>query len=103
MAANRKNRKKKHLKLGTFTCVLFLVSALLYLMSTLFLRTYNNQLSSQKQEIEAKITELQIANDAVAVEVNTLNNRERVNSIAMDKGLRLEQNHIITITKTNGD
>ena len=103
MAANMKKRKKKRLKLGTFTGVFFLISALLYLMSTLFLRSYNNSLSSQKQEIEAKITELQIANDAVAVEVNTLNNRERVNSIAMDKGLRLEQNNIITITKANGD
>ncbi len=103
MAQNGKNRKKKRLKLGTFTGVFFLVSAILYLMSTLFLRTYNNYLSSQKQEIEAKIAELQIANDAVAVEVNTLNNRERVNSIAADKGLRLEQNNIITITKTSGD
>ncbi len=103
MAATGKNRKKKRLKFGTFTCVFFLVSSLLYLMSTLFLRTYNNSLSSKKQEIEAKITELQIANDAVAVEVNTLNNRERVNSIAMDKGLSLEQNNIITITKTGGD
>ena len=103
MAATGKNRKKKRLKFGTFTCVFFLVSSLLYLMSTLFLRTYNNTLSSKKQEIEAKITELQIANDAVAVEVNTLNNRERVNSIAMDKGLSREQNNIITITKTGGD
>ncbi len=103
MSVSEKRKKKKRLKLGTFTGVFFLASALLYLASTLFLRTYNNSLSSKKQEIEAKITELQVANDAVAVEVNTLNNRERVNSIATDKGLSLDQNNIITITKTDGD
>ncbi|MBO7703920.1 MAG: hypothetical protein J6S26_05690 [Solobacterium sp.] len=103
MTKNVNRKKKKKLKLINFAVVFFLTSSLLYLGSTLFLRTYNNSLSSRKQEIEAKITELQVANDAVAVEVNTLNNRERVNTIASDKGLRLEQNNIITITKTNGD
>lgn len=103
MAKSNRNRKKKKLKLLNFAVSFFMVSCLMYLASTLFLRTYNNQLSSQKQEIEAKITELQVANDAVAVEVNTLNNRERVNTIASDKGLSLEQNNIITITKTDGE
>ena len=103
MAENTKRRKKRKLRLGYFTGILFMISTILYLMSTLFLRTYNNSLSSQKQEIEAKIAELQVANDAVAVEVNTLNNRERVNSIAADKGLSLDQDNIITITKTSGD
>ena len=103
MAENTKHRKKRKLRLGYFTGILFMISTILYLMSTLFLRTYNNSLSSQKQEIEAKIAELQVANDAVAVEVNTLNNRERVNSIAADKGLSLDQDNIITITKTSGD
>ena len=98
-----KQKKKKKLKLLNFSVVFFMLSAILYLGSTLFLRTYNNSLSSKKQEIEAKISELKVANDALAVEVNTLNNRERVNTIAADKGLSLDQNNIITITKTDGD
>ncbi|MBQ9328284.1 MAG: cell division protein FtsL [Solobacterium sp.] len=103
MARTNAKRKKKRLRTNIAVGVLFIISCLAFLTSTLFLRTYNNSLSSHKQELEAKITELQIANDAVAVEVNTLNNRERVNSIAADKGLSLEQNNIITITKTDGD
>ncbi len=103
MATAMKRKKKKRIKLLNFSVTFFLVSSILFLGSTLFLRTYNNSLSSKKQEIEAKITELQVANDAVAVEVNTLNNRERVNTIAADKGLSLDQNNIITITKTDGD
>ncbi|MBR3203405.1 MAG: cell division protein FtsL [Solobacterium sp.] len=103
MAKAVKQKKKKRLKLLNFSVVFFMLSAILYLGSTLFLRTYNNSLSSKKQEIEAKISELKVANDALAVEVNTLNNRERVNTIAADKGLSLDQNNIITITKTDGD
>ncbi|MBR4454604.1 MAG: hypothetical protein IKS32_00065 [Solobacterium sp.] len=103
MAENTKSRKKRKLKMGTFSMTLLVISSLLYLCSTLFLRSYNNSLSSKKQEIEAKIAELQVKNDAVAVEVNTLNNRERVNSIAADKGLNLVQDNIITITKADGD
>ncbi len=103
MAKAVKQKKKKKLKLLNFSVVFFMLSAILYLGSTLFLRTYNNSLSSKKQEIEAKISELKVANDALAVEVNTLNNRERVNTIAADKGLSLDQNNIITITKTDGD
>lgn len=103
MAKAVKQKKKKKLKLLNFSVVFFMLSAILYLGSTLFLRTYNNSLSSKKQEIEAKISELKVSNDALAVEVNTLNNRERVNTIAADKGLSLDQNNIITITKTDGD
>ncbi|MBP3868092.1 MAG: hypothetical protein J6D38_03175 [Solobacterium sp.] len=103
MAKAVKQKKKKKLKLLNFSVVFFMLSAILYLGSTLFLRTYNNSLSSKKQEIEAKISELKVANDALAVEVNTLNNRERVNTIAADRGLSLDQNNIITITKTDGD
>lgn len=103
MAKTLKKKRKKKLKLPFFTAALFFVSVMSYLASVLFLRTYNNSLSSQSQEIMAKINELQVQNDAVAVEVNTLNNRERVNSIAADNGLSLEQNNIITITKTDGE
>ena len=96
-------KKKKKLRLTVFTAVFFFISVLSYLASVLFLRTYNNQLSSEQQKIAGQIAELQVQNDAVRVEVNTLNNRERVNSIASDNGLSLEQNNIITITKNDGD
>lgn len=94
-------RKKKHFRLLRFTAALFLISSLAYIASALFLRTYNNSLSSQKQAIDAQIAQLQVENDAVAVEVNTLNNRERVSSIASDDGLSLDQDNIVTITPTD--
>ena len=101
MARVIKTKKKKKLTLPKFTVVFFTVSVLAYLGAALFLRSYNNSLSSEKQKIEAQISALQVENDAVAVEVNTLNNRERVNTMAGDSGLRLDQDNIYTITRTD--
>ena len=75
MAENTKSRKKRKLKMGTFSMTLLVISSLLYLCSTLFLRSYNNSLSSKKQEIEAKIAELQ----------EEFVNMDSVCSIAFDK------------------
>ena len=72
------------------------------LASALFLRSYNNSLSTQKQAIDSQIATLQTSNDAVKVEIQTLSTRDRVETIASDNGLSLNQNNIITVT-TSGD
>lgn len=95
-------KKRRKLRLGSFSFFLFLLSCTFYLCSALFLRSYNNSLSSQKQSIEAQISELKVQNDAVSVEVSSLNNRDRITSMAADDGLTLDQENIVTITK-NGD
>lgn len=103
MKKTTKKTTRKRLKLGTFSVFLFLFSCTVYLCSALFLRSYNNSLSSRKQSIEAQISDLEVQNEAVAVEVNTLNNRERVSAIAADDGLSMNQDNVVTITKTGGD
>ncbi len=103
MANRAKRKKKRSIKLQNFAAVLFVFAVACYLASALFLRTYNNSLSTQVQGISAKIATLQVQNDAVAVEVNNLNSRERVSTIAGDDGLTLDQTNIVTITKTDGE
>lgn len=93
-------KRKKKFGLSQFTTTFLFLSAIAYVASALFLRSYNNNLSTKKQQIDAQIAQLQVQNDAVAVEVNTLNNRDRVNSIASDDGLSMDQGNIVTITKT---
>ncbi len=97
MAARK--RKKKSLKLVNFTFFCFMVSVICYLVSALFLRSFNNSLSTQCQELETEISTLETQNEAVAVEVNTLNSKDRVSSIAEEDGLSLNQDNIVTITK----
>lgn len=101
MKKNTTRKKRKKLNLAGMTAFVFLSSIILYVGFSLFLGTYNNSLSSEKQKIENDIAELQVQNDAVAVEVNSLSNRERVNSIASDNGLSLDQENIVTITKND--
>ncbi|NCB33003.1 MAG: hypothetical protein EOM64_03815 [Erysipelotrichia bacterium] len=101
MAKIVRKKRKKQLKLVSFAVSFFLFSAVSYLGSALFLRTYNNALSTEKQSIESKIADLQTQNDAVKVEIRTLSTRDRVDTIASDNGLSLDQNNIITITATD--
>jgi len=102
MAKIVKRKKKRKIRLVSFSLSLFMFSAVCYLASALFLRSYNNSLSTQKQAIDSQIATLQTSNDAVKVEIQTLSTRDRVETIASDNGLSLNQNNIITVT-TSGD
>ncbi|MEF9967584.1 MAG: hypothetical protein RR766_03645 [Longicatena sp.] len=101
MAKIVKKKKVKKLRLQNFTVVLFLFAAIASLSSRLFLRSYNNSLSVARQSIESEIASIQTENEAVKVEIQTLSSRDRIESIATDAGLGLDQNNIVTIA--NGD
>ena len=105
MTKQAKKKNKKGVKLVNFTAVFFIISCTLFLASSLFLRSYNNALSTQTQTVEAKITEIQLPNAAAKVEIQTLSTRERIDTIASDNGLKLHQDNIITITTSqdNGE
>ena len=99
MAKIVKVKKKRSMRLQVFTLLFFSVSLVMYLCSSLFLRSINNSLSTQKQQIETQIAALKVENDAVKVAIQGLSNRERVVSIATDAGLSINQSNIVTITK----
>ena len=99
MAKIVKVKKKRSMRLQVFTLLFFSVSLVMYLCSSLFLRSINNSLSTQKQQIETQIAALKVENDDVKVAIQGLSNRERVVSIATDAGLSMNQSNIVTITK----
>ena len=99
MAKIVKVKKKRSMRLQVFTLLFFSVSLVMYLCSSLFLRSINNSLSTQKQQIETQIAALKVENDAVKVAIQGLSNREIVVSIATDAGLSMNQSNIVTITK----
>ena len=80
---------------GVFIFTVFAI--VVWLFSTLFLRSYNINLSMQQQQIASKISALQVENDAIRVEIQSLNSRERVTNIASDAGLEVNQNNIVTV------
>ncbi|MDI9519057.1 MAG: hypothetical protein WBH68_03325 [Erysipelotrichaceae bacterium] len=91
-------RKKRRVRFQSLTLVFFIFSGFLYLLSSLFLRSYNNSLSLKKQTILSEIAALELENEAIEVVIQNLSTRDRVETIANDNGLTLNQNNIITIT-----
>ena len=97
---NRKtNRRINLLKLSS---ALFLFSGILYLFSAIFLRSYNNSLSTRTQSINADIVTMQAQNDALQVDIETLSSSERVEGIAASNGMKRNQDSIITKNDTTG-
>ena len=96
-------RKKtvRHFSFLNFSVTLLFVSAVLYMFSALFIRQYNNRLSTEKQEISQQITALELQNDAVEVEIAQLGSADRVDEIAASNGLTKNQDNIITISDTS--
>ncbi|NLC96438.1 MAG: hypothetical protein GX675_02580 [Erysipelotrichaceae bacterium] len=91
-------RKKRRFNFQGFIFVFLLISGFFYLLSSVFLRTYNNSLSLKKQSILSQIATLEIENDSIEVLIQSLSTRDRVITIANDNGLTLDQSNIITIT-----
>ena len=94
----KRKKQKKNTAFLNFSIWMFMISATLYLASSIFLRTYNNALSAQTQQTQ---------NDALKVEILNLGSNNRVDEIAASNGLSKKQENIVTITggssKTTGD
>lgn len=97
MAKIVKKKKVKRLRLQNFTVVLFLFATLCSLGSRLFLRSYNNSLSVEKQKIDTEIASIQTANEAYLVDIQSLSSRDRIESIASDAGLDNNSSNIVTV------
>lgn len=92
----QKNKKKK-VRFEGITMVLFLFSAMLYLVSCLFIHQLNNQLATTKTTLDGKVAELQKKNEAIAVEIEGLSSIDRINEIAAADNIGHIQDNIITI------
>ncbi len=91
-------KKRRTFQLQNFTAMLLFVSVAFYLASVLFLRSYNNRLSTEKQKIDSQIATLEIENKAVEVEIARLSSADRIDQIATVNGLTVNQDNIIMIT-----
>lgn len=76
---------------------LFILSALLFVASALFLRTYNVNLSVAIQKNQKKIIEVQKTNQTLASDIQELSAYTRVAAIAEQDGLTLIQGNIVTV------
>lgn len=92
-----KKNKKRRVDLTRVSTTIFFTSLVSFLFSTLFLRSYNNSLSTQKQTIDQQIATIEVQNDAIQVEIQTLSSSDRVDEIAAGNGMSRNQNNVTTI------
>lgn len=97
MTKGTKKKVKRSFALFNFSIVLFSFSVLLYLTSALFLRSYNNSISTRAQELSQEIATLELQNDAVEVEIAQLASADRIDEIASNNGLTRNSGNVISI------
>lgn len=98
-----KKAKKRKFDVLRLSMTVFFLSLSAALLSTLFLRSYNNELSTKKQKIDSQIATIQTQNDAVKVEIQTLSSSDRVDEIALGDGMSRNQSNVTTITDGSQD
>ena len=95
--AVRKRRVRK-LKSSFFALIICMFSFVLYLISALFLRTYNVSLSRQLQTANAEIETYTRANAAIAIEIQQLSTMDRVMAIADEENMTQNPDSVISIS-----
>ncbi len=99
MAKKVKRVRTKRFSITKTIQMLFIVSAIFFVISALFLRSYNVNLSVQKQNFDKQIVLVTKANQTLASDIQVLSAYTRVSAIAQQEGLKLIQNNIVTIAK----
>jgi cell division protein FtsL len=99
MAKKVKRIRKQRFSITRTVRTLFIASAICFVASALFLRSYNVSLSVAQQKAEKKILEIQKENQTLASDIQVLSAYARVAAIAQQDGLSLIQDNIVTVNK----
>ena len=80
-------KKKRKLKVSSLVTAYFTFALIMVFSTTVFVRTMNQKISNEVQTLQSKITETQVANEALTKEISNLRSIDRVVSIAKEAGL----------------
>ena len=97
-----KKKKKKTFALVRAARLCLICSFGLWIFSSLFLRTYNNSLSTDLQNLQAEISALELQNEVNKIEIQRLSSKDRVENIADENSLRYVADNVI-IFSTGSD
>jgi cell division protein FtsL len=99
MAKKVKRVRSKRFSIELTIRNLFVLSAILFVGSALFLRSYNVGISVRYQNTEKRILEITKENQTLASDIQVLSAYTRVAAIAQQEGLSLIQSNIVTVEK----
>ncbi len=90
-------KKKRRLSFVAKAGIFFIFSLVCLLGSRLYVGTMNTSLTIKIQKMNNEIASLKAENQNLNIEIQTLQNKERVYVIAEDAGLNQNQDNIISI------
>lgn len=90
-------RKKAKISFFNIFCVgLFTVALLARFFTSVVIGSINNETNMNIQEARSQAESLRVENQKLSIEIQTLQNKERIYTIAQDAGLE-QQNNIVSI------
>ena len=89
-------KRKRRINWKRISMTIFALSAIMYLLSSVFLRSYNSELNVKKQNYLEQIAALSKDNESAQMEVNQLSTYDRISAIASADGMSVTSN-IITV------
>lgn len=89
--------QKKNRFLQTLANRLSMFAFFAYILSSIFLRTYNVQLSINIQDIKREMASLDQENSVLSTDIQGLSSKERVMSIALEDGIISNQNNVVLV------
>ena len=92
-----RKRRVRRVKTSFFALVFWLFTFVIYLFSSLFLRTYNVSLSRSLQTCNAEITSYQRENAAIALQIQQLSTYDRVLASVEGEDMSVMEENIVTI------
>ncbi len=99
--AKIRRRKRKTNKLGRLAVFLFSLALISLLGTSLFVGTYNTNLTMEIQNMTSQIASLKAENEKINIEISSLENKDRVYALASDAGLDQNQDNIVSIQGVN--
>lgn len=95
--AKFKRKQKRKLKFESIALLLLFFALMSELLCAVFIKTRNTNLTMQIQDLNSEIAAMKAENSSLSIEIQTLENKERVYVIAQNAGLDQNQDNIVSI------
>lgn len=94
-------KKRKTNKFNQGATIFFSFAVVVYLGVSLFVGTANTNLTMEIQNISNRINELKLENEKMSISISSLENKDRVYTMASDAGLDQNQDNLISLQGVN--
>lgn len=92
-------KRRKIDRFNQFAAVIFTIAILAQIGVSLFIGTYNTNLTMEIQNMANQINTLQEENEKINIAISSLENKDRVYEVATTAGLEHNQDNVIFVAK----